>query len=122
MGKNNSEIDSTTINLISTGTNINGDITSNSDIRIDGILDGNLTTKGRLVIGESGRIKGEISCKNADISGIIEGKITVSELLSLKATSMITGEIVTGRLAVEPGCKFNGTCKIEDSSIKPLDK
>jgi len=121
MGKNYTEIDSNTINLLSTGTTINGDITSNSDIRIDGILTGNLSTKGRLVIGESGKIKGEIICKNADISGVVEGKILAAELLSLKATSVITGDIVIGKLAVEPGCLFNGTCKIDDSTNKTND-
>ena len=121
MGKNYTEIDSNTINLLSTGTTINGDITSNSDIRIDGILTGNLSTKGRLVIGESGKIKGEISCKNADISGVVEGSIVVAELLTLKATSVISGDIVIGKLAVEPGCKFNGSCKMEEINNKKIE-
>ncbi len=111
------EFDSSAINLLGAGTTINGDIVSNGDIRINGILNGNLTTKGRLIVGETGKIKGEVTCKNADILGNIEGKISVSDLLSLKATSNISGEIFVGRIAIEPGCKFNGTCKMLDSNV-----
>ncbi len=110
------EFDSSTINLLGAGTTINGDITCNGDIRINGVLNGNLTTKGRLIVGESGKIKGEVTCKNADILGNIEGKISVSDLLSLKATSNILGEIFVGRISIEPVCKFNGTCKKLDGN------
>jgi len=71
------ETDNTTINLISNGTDITGDIKSNGDIRIDGSLTGNLNTKGKVVIGPTGKVKGEVICKNSEISGIIEGKIIV---------------------------------------------
>jgi len=81
------ETDNTTINLISNGTDITGDIKSNGDIRIDGSLKGNLNTKGKVVIGPTGKINGEIICRNSEVSGIIEGKITVSQLLNLKASS-----------------------------------
>ena len=101
-------------NTITVGTEIIGDINSNGDIRLDGILTGNLNTKGKLVIGESGKVKGIINCKNSDIYGIVEGKINVGELLSLKTPSQITGDISTNRLAIEPGCKFSGTCKMAD--------
>lgn len=109
------EFDSTAINLLGAGTSIVGDITCNGDIRINGTLTGNLSTKGRLIIGETGKIKGEVSCKNADILGNVEGKITITDLLTLKATSNIMGEIIVGRIAIEPGCKFNGTCKMIDN-------
>jgi cytoskeletal protein CcmA (bactofilin family) len=115
MAKNN-ETESNAINLIGVGTTITGDIESTGDIRIDGSLVGNLNTKGKLVIGEPGKVKGEIICKNADLSGIIEGKITVSELLTLKLTARITGDIITNRLTVEPGAVFTGTCNMSKSS------
>lgn len=117
MGKLSEEFDSTTINLLGTGTTINGDINSNGDIRINGILTGNLTTKGRVIIGETGRVKGEINCKNAEILGIVDGKLFVSELLSLKTNANINGDITIGRIAIEPGCKFNGSCKMTDGSV-----
>ena len=108
------ETDSTTINLISSGTEITGDIKSAGDIRIDGGLTGNLNTKGKVVIGPTGKIKGEVICKNSEISGILEGKISVSQLLNLKASSKITGDITTSRLSIEPGAKFSGNCKMSD--------
>jgi cytoskeletal protein CcmA (bactofilin family) len=117
MAKNNGVIETPAINLIGNGTVITGDITSNGDIRIDGILTGNVTAKGKIVIGETGKLKGEISCKNADISGHVEGKITVAELLSMKGASSVDGEIMINRLSIEPGCLFNGTCKMEQQSF-----
>ena len=106
------EIENNAINLIGVGTEIKGDVSSNGDIRIDGILQGNLKTKGKVVIGETGSVKGEIKCKNSDVEGSIEGKIHVSELLSLKATSNLNGDIIARKLAIEPGSKFTGNCKM----------
>ena len=116
MAKSNEDFDSTAINLLGVGTTIIGDISSNGDIRINGTLTGNLTTKGRVIIGETGKIKGEINCKNADILGLVEGKLFATESLSLKATASIVGEITIGKIAIEPGCKFNGTCKMTDNN------
>lgn len=109
------ETESTTINLISNGTDITGDIKSNGDIRIDGTLTGNLSTKGKVVIGPTGKIKGEVICKNSEVSGVIEGKISVGQLLNLKASSKIIGDIVTSKLAIEPGSRFTGNCNMSDS-------
>jgi cytoskeletal protein CcmA (bactofilin family) len=109
------ETDNTTINLISNGTDITGDVKSNGDIRIDGSLKGNLSTKGKVVIGPTGKISGEVICKNSEVSGIIEGKIIVGQLLNLKASSKIFGDIVTARLAIEPGARFTGNCNMRDT-------
>lgn len=114
MGKFN-EADNTAINLLSNGTEITGDIKSNGDIRIDGFLTGNLTTKGKVVIGPTGKVKGEVYCKNSEVSGNIEGRICVSQLLTLKADSRIAGDIVTFKLSIEPGAKFTGNCKMSES-------
>jgi len=107
---NESESNSNNINLIGLGTEIHGDIMSNGDLRIDGSLVGNISSKGKVVIGETGKIKGEISCKNCDVSGIVDGKIIVSELLSLKSSAKIIGDMSTNRLAIEPGSRFTGYC------------
>lgn len=109
------ETDSPTINLISNGTDITGDIKSSGDIRIDGTLTGNLNTKGKVVIGTTGKVTGEVICKNSEVSGIIEGKIIVGQLLNLKASSKIIGDITTSKLSIEPGARFTGNCKMSDT-------
>ena len=106
------ETPSQSINLISQGTKIHGDIVSDGDIRIDGFLKGNIHTKGRMVIGSSGIIEGEIVCSNIEISGNFKGKITASELLTMKSTANVTGDIIVSKLAVEPGSFFTGTCQM----------
>ena len=117
MAKNNTP-ESSTINTIGKGTSITGDIKSNGDFRIDGQLNGSINSEGRIVVGTSGLVEGEIVCRNADISGTVKANIKVSELLSLKATSEITGDIIANKLAIEPGAKFSGTCNME-SPNKP---
>ncbi len=112
MAKNNSETENNVINIIGAGTSITGDINTNGDIRIDGTLKGNLVTKGKVVIGQTGVIIGEVNCKNSDVSGKLEGKISVGELLSLKSTSKILGDIITNKLAIEPNAVFTGTCNM----------
>ena len=113
---NNNETNTNQINLIGVGTVISGDINSNGDIRIDGSLTGKLTTKGKVVVGETGKVNGEIHCKNSDISGIVEGKVNVIELLSLKSSSKINGDITTNKLAIEPGSRFTGNCNMSGNT------
>ncbi len=115
----NSEFTSNVINLIGTGTEIKGNVKSSGDIRIDGYLNGNLNTKGKLVIGESGKVKGEVFCKSSDIEGTIEGKVNVAELLTLKTSARVNGDIKTGRLAIEPGFAFTGNCIMTDGTESP---
>ena len=110
------ETDNSTINLISIGTDITGDVKSSGDIRIDGSLTGNLNTKGKVVIGQTGKVNGEIICKNSEISGTIEGRVIVNQLLNLKASSKILGDIVTSKLSIEPGAIFSGTCKMSENN------
>ncbi|MDQ1296343.1 MAG: hypothetical protein QG611_321 [Bacteroidota bacterium] len=109
------ETEPAAINLISNGTDITGDVKSNGDIRIDGSLTGNLNTKGKVVIGPTGKINGEVICKNSEVSGIVEGKIKVNQLLILKASSKIFGDIATSKLSIEPGAIFSGNCKMSEN-------
>ena len=111
----------TTINTIGSGTTINGDITSKSDIRIDGVLKGSVVTDGKVVLGEAGIIEGDVSCKDADIAGTIKAKISVSQLLSLKSSSKLQGDIVTNKLSIEPGASFTGSCSM-GAVIKDIGK
>lgn len=105
------------VSQIGSGTEIHGDIICNGDLRIDGTVIGNLEVKGRVVIGNSGRVEGEVTCRNGDISGRMHGKIGVQELLALKATSTLEGEVMTKRLSIEPGSVFCGTCRMGDGQM-----
>lgn len=100
------------INLIGAGTVVEGDIKSNGDIRIDGTVTGNIMSKSKIVVGATGAIDGNITSQNADVSGSIHGKVTVNELLFLKSSANIQGDIVTGKLVVEVGATFTGTCNM----------
>ncbi|RTY95937.1 polymer-forming cytoskeletal protein [Flavobacterium sp. GT3R68] len=100
-------------NRIVEGTTIKGDIISPSDFRLDGELVGNFQSKGKIVIGPAGSIKGDIICKNADIEGKFEGKIDVTEILNIKSKASIHGEVICGKLSVEPGADFSATCAMK---------
>ncbi|MBO4615413.1 MAG: polymer-forming cytoskeletal protein [Bacteroidales bacterium] len=107
-----SEEISNNLNILGCGTTIVGNIVSQGDVRVDGILDGNLTTQSKLVIGATGRISGEIKCKDCEVSGAVKGKIQVENLLMLRATAVVEGEIRTTKLAIEPNAVFSGTCSM----------
>ena len=112
--KGNGEQTATNVfNIIGNGTNIKGDINASGDIRIDGSIVGNLTTAGKLIIGEQGYIEGETSVKIADISGSYKGKLTASELVILRATSKFDGDLFTKKVVIEEGSVFNGTLTME---------
>lgn len=115
MAKSN-EIENHTINLIGTGTIIEGNIVSNGDIRIDGTLKGNLSTKGKVIVGDTGKISGEVNCKNFEVEGSVDGKVIVADLLSLRSKSKILGDINTSKLAIEPGAIFTGKCDMSGSN------
>ena len=108
----NADGTSTSINLIGAGTVIEGDIRSNGDIRIDGTVYGHVYSKAKVVIGSTGIIEGDVSSQNADISGTIKGKTVVNELTFLKSSSKVIGDIVTGKLVVEVGATFTGSCNM----------
>ncbi len=100
-------------NRIEKNTKIKGDIISEADFRIDGKLDGNVKTSGKVVIGKDGYIHGKVQCVNADIEGSFNGELNVSELLSLKASAVIEGNVSVNKLAVEPGATFNASCTMK---------
>jgi cytoskeletal protein CcmA (bactofilin family) len=110
------------VNMIGKGTSIKGDIRSDGDFRVDGTLHGSIQSNGKIVVGVSGIIEGDITCQNADFSGQVKAVIRVKELLSLKATSKVNGEVHTSKLAIEPGAKFSGTCNMEDEPDLKMPK
>ncbi len=100
-------------NHISLSTKIKGDITSDEDFRIDGKFEGNLTTKGKIVLGEKGSLNGTIKCGNAEVLGKISGTFIVDGLLSLKSSALIDGDVTIGKLSIEAGATFNATCQMK---------
>jgi len=108
-------------NKISEGTKIVGDITSKGGFRIEGIVEGNVKTDGRVVVGQSGKVKGTLICDNADFEGEFSGKLDIAGTLTLKSTAKIEGEVLIGKLAVEPGASFNATCSMK-GSVKSINK
>ena len=107
-------------NALTAGSKIVGNITADSDFRIDGLIEGDLNCNGKVVIGEAGRIKGTVVCTNAEILGLMEGKITCSQQLSLRANGKINGDVHTKTLIVEPGALFNGTCAMGSDKVAPV--
>jgi cytoskeletal protein CcmA (bactofilin family) len=101
---------------INPGTRINGDIASDADIRLDGNMVGNMSSKAKIVIGSVGTIEGDVECYSADISGKVTGNIDVKDILFLKSTAVILGNIATSKLVIENGAKFNGNCTMNNAN------
>jgi cytoskeletal protein CcmA (bactofilin family) len=97
-------------NKIIEGTEITGDIVSDSNIIIEGDVIGNVSCSGKVIIGNTGKISGNLVCIDADIEGTLEGELTIENLLVLRSTARITGDIETVRLAIEEGGFFEGAC------------
>ncbi len=108
------------INILGPGAVVKGEIHVNGDFRIDGTLNGTIQCKGKIVVGPTGRIDGEIQCQNADFSGEVTANVKVAELLTLKETARFSGDIITGKLAIEPGAKFSGSCTMEQPGQKEV--
>ena len=108
-------------NRIVEGTIIKGDIISQADFRLDGELTGNFQTKGKIVIGPAGCVMGDIICKNADIEGKFKGKIQVLEILNVKNKASIHGDVICGKLSVEPGADFSASCMMKTNSKTTIE-
>lgn len=111
MAKSN-ESDGVLRNHLAAGTQVKGDIITQGDIRIDGKVEGSLTSKGKLVVGNTGEIEGEVNCVTGNISGTIRGVVHVSEMLKVQSTGKLSGEITYGKLTVEAGAELEGKLTI----------
>jgi cytoskeletal protein CcmA (bactofilin family) len=121
MNKPSEPISPGKINSIMEGTSITGEVNSDSNIRIDGKVKGTVNAKGRVIIGQNGVIEGEVVCQSSDIEGTLIGKINCQDLLSLKATAKLQGDINTKKLAIEPGAVFTGNCSMAGGVVKEMD-
>ncbi len=122
MARNSSENVVGEFNKIVAGTKIHGEVETQGDIRVDGTIVGTLDIKGKLVLGPSGLIEGEVKCKNAEVMGTMNVEIKVEELLSLKATAKIKGDIITNKISIEPGAKITGTINMDGSNTPTANK
>lgn len=100
------------INSIMEGTTLQGEVRTDGNLRIDGKVKGTIEAKGKVIIGQTGTVEGEVQCQTSEIEGTLEGKITCSDILSLKATAKLNGDILTKKLAIEPGAAFSGKCSM----------
>ena len=115
------EENSSSQNIIAQGTKIKGDFNSEGDFRIDGTIEGNIITSGKVVVGKSGFIKGTLQGTEAHFEGKFSGKLTLSGVLTLKSTAHIEGEVIVGKLAVEPGASFNVNCMMK-GTVKEMNQ
>ena len=106
-------------NKISQGTKIVGDIVAKGAFRIEGTVEGTVTTPGKVVVGKSGFISGTLTCENADFEGKFSGELDIADTLTLRSSSHIEGEVLVGKLAVEPGATFNASCAMK-GNVKSL--
>ena len=108
------EMETSAINIITDGTLVKGDITASGDFRLDGTLEGNIQLNGKLVVGDSGVVTGNVMCQNANIIGTVNGNLSVKELLSLHTSARVRGDILINKLSIEPGAVFTGKCRMLD--------
>lgn len=108
------------INLINEGTRIQGDLVAQGDIRIDGLLTGDVQTRGRLAIGASGRVKGQLNGSQVDIAGEVDGDVVVSGVLTLRKTAKVSGDLTVSKLVIEEGAMFSGRCTMTDMVKTPM--
>ena len=101
-------------NALAQGTFVKGELRAEEDIRIDGIIEGDVRCKGKVVIGAKGEVRGHIVCENAEFMGRVEGDVVVNGHISFKQMAIFQGNLTTKTLNIEPGALFNGTCKMGD--------
>lgn len=110
------------LNVIVEGSKVIGDMVTESNLRIDGEVQGNVTVAAKIVIGKTGRIYGNLTCGDADIEGAVDGLLKIEGLLSLRSSATITGEITTSKLQVEEGANFSGNCTMSNGGSKATSR
>ncbi|MDR1883618.1 MAG: polymer-forming cytoskeletal protein [Prevotella sp.] len=101
-----------THNVLASGTRITGDVSAEEDFRIDGAIEGTVSCKGKIIVGNSGEITGNMTCANIEIWGHMTGNISCTEIVVLRASSLMEGDIKTRAIEIEPGARFEGSCSM----------
>lgn len=110
--ENQNVMNNNTVNILTAGTKLKGDIAVSTDFRLDGEIEGNVESKSKIVIGENGLLKGTLHCVNAEVFGKVVGNIVTSDCLVLRSTAKISGDIKVKSLVVESGAQFEGGCSM----------
>lgn len=122
MNKSAETVNPGKVDSIMEGTSLVGEVRkNNSNLRVDGRVKGTINVRGRLIVGQSGVIEGEVTCQSSDIEGTVLGRVVAQDLLSLKATAKLQGDINTKKLAIEPGAVFTGNCSMGGGVLKEMD-
>ena len=110
--------DESGVNVIAAGTTLKGNIVTSGDCRIDGTMEGTIQSNAKVIIGANGKLEGELVCKNLDIEGKVKATVNVGELMSLRANSTLIGNVIVGKIAIEPGANFVGNCRMQNSKME----
>lgn len=110
------------LNSIVQGTIVEGSVNSKSDFRVDGTIKGKLFCDAKVIIGPTGLVEGEIRCKNAMVEGKFEGILNVSELLNIRESAKVSGDITTNKLIVQSGAMVNGNCNMGGEKRNTLNE
>ena len=105
-------------NTLATGTTVKGNIITETDFRLDGQVEGDISCNGKIVVGPKGQVIGNIVSSYAEILGEVEGSVRVSEKLVLKATANIKGDVFAQSLEIEPNARFNGVWNMSPDTTK----
>jgi len=100
-------------NVLSSGTVLTGNLVTQDDIRIDGVIEGNIISQGKIIIGNNGHVSGDVECVNLELLGKVTGNISCSDTIILRGTANLIGDMVTQVVEVEPGARFTGSCKMK---------
>ncbi len=107
---------------ISSAATIDGNLKVEGDVKIDGTVKGTVSSKGKVIIGSTGLIEGDILCQHAEVSGKVNGKLKIADILFLKSNARVDGDIHTGKLVMESGVQFNGNCSMGSVATVPASK
>lgn len=108
------------LNTLVKGSSMDGTLKCENDLRVDGNIKGKLICKAKLIVGPTGSIEGEVSCQNAVIEGSFRGTLRVAELLNIRETATVDGDIFTDKLIVQSGAKFNVACKMGGDAMTKI--
>lgn len=101
-------------NVLSSGTVLTGNLVTHEDIRIDGVIEGNIISQGKIIIGNNGHVSGDVECQNIDLLGKVTGNVVCSDTIVLRSTANLTGDVTTQIIEIEPGARFSGSCQMKD--------